>query len=57
MDPTAKSLEYYLGARQIIENALVGRTFKPRRWENYRPLWYSTYNRESLTGDAFDSAA
>lgn len=36
----AKNLEYYLQARRAIESAFFNSNMRPRRWENYRPLWY-----------------
>lgn len=39
----AKDLEYYIQARKIIEAQYAGTELKPRSWENYRSLFYSTY--------------
>ena len=39
----AKDLEYYLKARKIIEAQYAGTGLKPRSWENYRSLFYTTY--------------
>jgi len=43
MQPDAKSLEYYILARKIFEEVFRGTNFRPRKWENYRPLWYDYY--------------
>ena len=42
----AKKLEYYLEARKIIENQYKNTDLKPRSWENYRSLFYSTYQEQ-----------
>lgn len=39
----AKSLDYYLSARNILEGVFADFQAKPRSWENYRGLWYTTY--------------
>lgn len=53
MDPQAKKLDYYLKARTIVEKTLGQTGLKPKRWENYRPLWYEMYNNKSLPHNAF----
>lgn len=40
---TARSLEYYLHARQIVENIFRNREFQPLVWENYRGLFFTEY--------------
>ena len=42
----AKKLEYYLQARKIIENQFSNTGLRPRSWENYRGLFYTTYQDE-----------
>lgn len=42
MVPDAKQLEYYIQARRIFESYFTDNRL-PRRWENYRPLWYHEY--------------
>lgn len=42
----AKNIEYYLDARKIIENQYRNTDLKPRSWENYRSLFYSTYQEQ-----------
>lgn len=39
----AKNLEYYLEARKIIESHYSDSRLRPRSWENYRGLFYTTY--------------
>jgi len=42
-DPGARRLSYYLDLRRAIEDAFAMRGFRPRTWENYRPLWYTQF--------------
>lgn len=42
----AKGFEYYLIARKIIEEQYKNTNFMPRSWENYRSLFYSTYQNQ-----------
>lgn len=44
----ATKLEYYIKARLIIEDIFKDSDMRPRRWENYRPLWYRKFSDESL---------
>lgn len=53
MDPEAKKLDYYVKSRKLIENILRDTNLQPRRWENYRPLWYEVYNNKQLPNNAF----
>lgn len=53
MNEEAKHLEYYVRARKVIESVFKGTDMRPRRWENYRPLWYRTFDDESLDVKAF----
>lgn len=53
MDPQAKKLDYYLKARTILEKTLGQTGLKPKRWKNYRPLWYELYNNQPLPHNAF----
>ena len=39
----AKGVEYYLEARKIVEEVFLNTNLKPRSWENYRSLFYNTY--------------
>lgn len=49
----AKNLEYYLQARRAIESAFFNSNMRPRRWENYRPLWYREFHGELLDVKAY----
>lgn len=53
IDEEAKGLEYYVKARKAIEKAFEGTDLQPRRWENYRPLWYDFYASQPLPGNTF----
>lgn len=53
MDSEAKKLDYYVKARTTIEGILAETGLTPRGWENYRPLWYKTYNGQPLPNNAF----
>ena len=53
LDEDAKTLEYYLISRKEIEKIFEDRDFKPKRWSNYRPLWYKYYNNEMLSDNSF----
>lgn len=53
MDSEAKKLEYYVKARTTLERVLTETGLTPRRWENYRPLWYEIYNGQQLPGNTF----
>jgi len=48
--PGAHRLEYYLEARQIIEHFFIQTNMKPLVWQNYRSLWFLTFNKEGLNG-------
>ena len=50
MDPDAIHLEYYLKARQILERLFAGTNMKPLVWENYRSLWFLTFDGNPLCG-------
>ncbi len=47
------SLEYYLKARRKIENIFADTDMRPLIWEDYRGLWYLTFNGEPLKGVRF----
>ncbi|MFA5942125.1 MAG: hypothetical protein WC798_00415 [Candidatus Paceibacterota bacterium] len=49
-DPEANRLEYYLEARQILEQLFVGTSMRPLVWEDYRSLWFLTFGEEPLRG-------
>lgn len=48
MDYDARGLEYYMQARNVIEDVMFDTKLRPKRWENYRPLWYESFNGEML---------
>lgn len=49
-DPDAASLAFYLSVRQAIEADFATAGLAPISWENYRPLWYSTYAGSPVSG-------
>lgn len=53
IDVEAKGLEYYAKAREAIEQVLAQTDLRPRRWENYRPLWYDFYAGQLLSSNTF----
>ncbi len=53
LNEEAFDLEFYLRSRQELENIFKDTDLKPKRWENYRPLWYKYYNNEELPNNAF----
>jgi hypothetical protein len=46
---SAKSLEYFLSARRMLESIFAECPVRPRVWENYRGLWYRSYRDKQLT--------
>lgn len=46
----ARKIEYYLNIREYLEGLYKGTSLRPRTWENYRPLWYTTFANEELNG-------
>ncbi len=44
----ARTIEYYLKARKIIEKIFIDTNLRPRSWENYRGLWYLTFGDEKF---------
>lgn len=50
MDPSAHRLEYYLDARRILERLFGQTSMRPLPWEDYRSLWFLTFNKEPLYG-------
>ena len=53
MNEEAKHLEHYLKARALVEDVFQDTSLRPRRWENYRPLWYKTFGNELLNASPF----
>lgn len=50
MDPEAHRLEYYLEARQLLEQLFTGTSMRPLVWEDYRSLWFLTFDGVPLHG-------
>jgi len=48
--PGAHRLEYYLEARKMIERVFEEKSIRPLVWEDYRSLWFLTFNGELLSG-------
>ncbi len=46
----AKSIEYYLDARKILENIFEQTPLSPKSWENYRSLFYTQFNNKPHLG-------
>jgi hypothetical protein len=46
----AGRMEYYLDSRKYIESLFGGRAERPRTWENYRSLWYTSFADSILAG-------
>lgn len=53
MDSSASTLEYYLKSRIIVEEELKYQNLVPKRWTNYRPLWYKFYDGKELENNSF----
>lgn len=53
IDEEAKGLEYYVRARKAIEQVFAETDLRPRRWENYRPLWYDFFANQPLPSNTF----
>ncbi|MBI2547160.1 MAG: hypothetical protein HYW23_01800 [Candidatus Aenigmarchaeota archaeon] len=50
LSPEARSLEYFLDARKMLESVFGSIGYKPNTWENYRSPWYLKFGDEYLTG-------
>ena len=50
MAPGAHRLEYYLDARRILERLFGQTNMRPLVWEDYRSLWFLTFDKEALPG-------
>lgn len=53
LDDYAKYLEYYLESRKALEEVFKDTFYRPKRWENYRPLWYKYFANEELLNNSF----
>lgn len=49
----ARNLRYYLESRKEIEKIFKNENYRPKRWENYRPLWYRYFDDEELPNNSF----
>lgn len=45
---TGWNIEYYIKARKILEEMFKDTPLRPKPWENYRSLWYLTFDNEVL---------
>lgn len=48
-----RDLRYYLESRTEIEKIFKDANYRPKRWENYRPLWYKYFSDEELPNNSF----
>lgn len=53
LNDEAKDLEYYILSRIKLEELFHNTGMKPKRWENYRPLWYDYYENEKVLDNAY----
>lgn len=53
LDKDASNLEFYLDSRKSIEGVFKDTDCRPRRWENYRPLWYKYFADEELPNNSY----
>ena len=53
LNDEARDLEYYILARKTLEEMFHGRGIKPKRWENYRPLWYDYYENQRVPDNSY----
>lgn len=53
LEEEAKYLEYYLKSRQELEKIFKDSKYRPKRWENYRPLWYKYFADEELQNNSY----
>lgn len=53
LNEEARNLEYYILARMFLEKLFEGSEMKPKRWENYRPLWYDYYENEKVLDNSY----
>ena len=53
MNPDASTLEYYLISRIELEKIFKEKNYIPKRWSNYRPLWYKIYQNKELENNSF----
>ena len=49
--PEATEIEYFLSARKFVEKLFEERELRPRLWENYRGLWYTSFSSEVIKNE------
>lgn len=49
-DPSAQYLDYYLDARRRLEAIFRGSGLQPLVWEDYRSLWFLSFDGQPLRG-------
>lgn len=42
----SQHIDFYLKFRKALEKIFKGSALRPKSWENYRPLWYYTFDGE-----------
>lgn len=53
IDEEARDISYYLESRKKIEEIFKNSDIFPKRWANYRPLWYKYYNGKMMEDNSF----
>lgn len=53
LDNNVKSLEFYIKSRIEIEKIFKDTGMRPKRWKNYRPLWYKYFSDEILPNNSY----
>ena len=53
LNEEARELDYYIKSRLKLEEIFHGTNMKPKRWENYRPLWYDYYENEGQKDNSY----
>ena len=53
LDDAACNLEYYIKSRIMLEELFRDKDIEPKRWANYRPLWYKYYDGKMLDDNSF----
>lgn len=48
--PHARKINYFLKARKIFEEIFEDTNMRPKLWENYRGLWFTSFGGERLGG-------
>lgn len=53
LNEKAKKLEFYVETRLGIEKIFNDTDLRPKRWENYRPLWYKYFASEEFKNNSY----